>query len=126
MAARKQGTGEKLSLGHQAGATSTWSGIRKDFVTAISMRVRSRLVRGEVESGSDIIALRRFVLLTQEQFAKAMGISVQTLRNWEQDRRRPEGPALALPRTLTDLCDKRRGSGLASLPHMLAATVQAH
>jgi putative transcriptional regulator len=42
--------------------------------------------------------LRRFVGLTQVEFAKAMGISVHTLRNWEQDRRVPEGPALALLR----------------------------
>ncbi len=27
-----------------------------------------------------------------------LGISVHTLRNWEQDRRTPEGPALALLR----------------------------
>ena len=47
---------------------------------------------------NDIAALRRFVGLTQEQFALAMGISVHTLRNWEQGRRRPEGPAIALLR----------------------------
>ena len=31
--------------------------------------------------------------LTQEQFAALLGISVRTLRNWEQGRRRPPGPA---------------------------------
>ena len=31
-------------------------------------------------------------------FADALGISVHTLRNWEQGRRHPEGPALALLR----------------------------
>ena len=36
--------------------------------------------------------------MTQAQFAQALGISVHTLRNWEQDRRTPEGPALALLR----------------------------
>lgn len=51
-----------------------------------------------LEGGEDIIALRRFVRLTQQQFADALGISVHTLRNWEQDRRSPEGPALALLR----------------------------
>jgi DNA-binding XRE family transcriptional regulator len=40
----------------------------------------------------------RFVGLTQGQFALAMGISVHTLRNWEQGRRHPEGPAIALLR----------------------------
>ena len=36
--------------------------------------------------------------MTQQQFASALGISVHTLRNWEQGRRTPEGPALALLR----------------------------
>ena len=70
----------------------------EDFASAIPARLRRRLMRGQFESGSDVAALRRFVRLTQEQFARAMGISVHTLRNWEQDRRRPEGPALALLR----------------------------
>lgn len=69
-----------------------------DFAAAIPARVRERLVQGKVASGSDIVALRHFVRLTQVKFAEAMGISVHTLRNWEQDRRRPEGPALALLR----------------------------
>ena len=46
----------------------------------------------------DIAALRKFVGLSQEGFAAALGISVHTLRNWEQGRRKPEGPALALLR----------------------------
>lgn len=53
---------------------------------------------GRFESGEEVLALRRFVGLSQTQFAKAMGISVHTLHNWEQNRRRPEGPALALLR----------------------------
>jgi DNA-binding transcriptional regulator YiaG len=69
-----------------------------DLASAIPARVRRRLMRGQFESGSDIAALRRFVRLSQTQFAKAMGISVHTLRNWEQNRRKPEGPALALLR----------------------------
>lgn len=69
-----------------------------DFASAIPARLRRRLMAGQFETGSDIAALRRFVRLTQEQFAQAMGISVHTLRNWEQGRRSPEGPALALLR----------------------------
>lgn len=65
---------------------------------AISARVRKRLMRGTFESGADVAALRRFVGLTQVEFARAMGISVHTLRNWEQGRRNPEGPAIALLR----------------------------
>jgi putative transcriptional regulator len=65
---------------------------------AIPSRVRRRLIAGQIESGDDVAALRRFVGLSQSQFARAMGISVHTLRNWEQGRRRPEGPAIGLLR----------------------------
>jgi len=68
----------------------------KQFEGAIPARVRSRLIRGDITSGKDIAALRRFVGLSQTDFALAMEISVHTLRNWEQGRRKPEGPALAL------------------------------
>jgi len=70
----------------------------KDFDRAIPARLRKRLMLGQFESGGDISALRRFVGLTQAQFAQAIGISVHTLRNWEQGRRRPDGPAIALLR----------------------------
>ena len=70
----------------------------EDLESAIPMRVRRRLVRGQFESGSDVAALRKFVRLSQPRFAQAMGISVHTLRNWEQNRRKPDGPALALLR----------------------------
>ena len=65
---------------------------------AIPARLRKRLIDGQIESGDDVAALRRFVGLTQEQFAQAMAISVHTLRNWEQGRRKPEGPAIGLLR----------------------------
>lgn len=65
---------------------------------AIPASVRRRLMAGRIEAGSDVSALRAFLGLTQEQLAFAMGISVHTLRNWEQGRRYPDGPALALLR----------------------------
>lgn len=66
-----------------------------DFERALPRRQRERLMRGDFREG-DIAALRRFVGLSQRAFAAALGVGVQTLRNWEQGRRRPEGPALAL------------------------------
>jgi len=70
----------------------------QQFARAIPSRVRKRLLLGRFDSGEDFVALRRFVGLTQAQFAGAMGISIHTLRNWEQGRRHPEGPAIALLR----------------------------
>ena len=70
----------------------------EQLAKAIPARVRKRLMDGRIEGGDDVVALRRFVGLTQMQFAEAMGISVHTLRNWEQGRRRPEGPAIGLLR----------------------------
>ncbi len=68
----------------------------KQLARAIPARVRKRLMAGKFETGADVAALRRFVGLTQVRFAQAMGISIHTLRNWEQGRRQPEGPAIAL------------------------------
>ena len=65
---------------------------------AIPAKLRRRLMSGQIETGEDVSLLRRFVGLSQVRFAEALGISVHTLRNWEQNRRRPEGPALALLR----------------------------
>ncbi|MBI4582954.1 MAG: hypothetical protein HY717_02875 [Planctomycetes bacterium] len=48
---------------------------------------------GEIAGGKDFVALRRFIGLTQIAFARALGISVHMLRNWEQGRRL-EDPAL--------------------------------
>ena len=69
-----------------------------DFTKSIRHSVRARIMAGHINGGADVIALRVFTGLTQEAFSLALGISVHTLRNWEQDRRKPEGPALALLR----------------------------
>lgn len=70
----------------------------EQLARGIQASVRQRLMRGEFQAGEDVAALRRFVGLSQPQFAQALGISVHTLRNWEQGRRRPEGPSVALLR----------------------------
>ena len=70
----------------------------EDFARAIPRKQRERIMRGRIDAAKDIAALRRFAGLTQEEFAEALGISVHTLRNWEQGRRSPDGPALALRR----------------------------
>lgn len=71
---------------------------KSDFKRAISGRLRRKIAAGKIDSGEEVAELRKFIDLTQVEFANAMGISVYTLRNWEQGRRVPEGPALALLR----------------------------
>lgn len=70
-----------------------------DFERAISREQRARLMTGEWRTG-DMTALRRYLGLSQKQFAGRIGISVSTLQNWEQGRRTPDGPAKALLRLL--------------------------
>ena len=62
----------------------------------IRRNVRLRIRRGDVRDGSDVVALRRLSRMTQKEFALGLGISVSTLRKWEQGTRMPRGPALAL------------------------------
>ena len=47
---------------------------------------------------ADIKSIREKLKTSQTEFALMIGVSVATLRNWEQGRRTPDGPALALLR----------------------------
>ncbi len=47
---------------------------------------------------ADVKGLRSDLGQSQVEFALMIGVSVATLRNWEQGRRTPDGPALALLR----------------------------
>jgi putative transcriptional regulator len=60
------------------------------------VRGKSRAVRTFHLGRLDIKRIREGYKLTQAQFAAMLGISVRTLRNWEQGRRVPEGPAMVL------------------------------
>lgn len=70
-----------------------------DFNHAISREQRIRLISGEWRVG-DLTALRRYLGISQKEFAERIGISINTLQNWEQGRRTPDGPAKALLRLL--------------------------
>lgn len=43
----------------------------------------------------DVKAIRARLDMTQEEFAGRFGLSINTLRHWEQGRRVPEGPTRA-------------------------------
>ena len=44
----------------------------------------------------DVRAIRASTGLSQTDFARSIGVAKATLLNWEQNRRRPDGPARVL------------------------------
>jgi putative transcriptional regulator len=46
----------------------------------------------------DVKAIRGKLRISQNEFAHLIGVSANTIQNWEQGRRKPEGPAITLLR----------------------------
>ncbi|MBL7213632.1 MAG: helix-turn-helix domain-containing protein [Desulfobacteraceae bacterium] len=77
---------------------------KKDFDNLVgSLKQAGKIRRGEMKPGRtfqfdplDIKNIRLNLNKSQSEFAMMIGVSVSTLQNWEQGRRRPEGPARAL------------------------------
>lgn len=68
-----------------------------------SVHEGGRILRGKAKPARkffietpDVKKIRSNYKLSQNEFAALMGISVSTLRNWEQGRRTPEGSARVL------------------------------
>lgn len=59
---------------------------------------RKAVDRTDRISPNSVAAIRAKLKLSQTEFARAFGISVDTLQNWEQGRRQPTGPAKVLLR----------------------------
>jgi putative transcriptional regulator len=64
------------------------------------LRGQRKLARRFEIRSSGIRAIRERTSLSQSEFAHLIGVSVKTVQNWEQDRRRPTGPAVALLRVI--------------------------
>jgi putative transcriptional regulator len=58
--------------------------------------VRVTIVRVNRAPVVDVLSLRRKLGLSQAQFAARFGFAPATVRNWEQGRTRPDGPARIL------------------------------
>lgn len=71
-----------------------------------SLREANLIKRGQLKPGrvfhvnpeSNVVRVRGKLGLSQSKFAAILGISADTLQNWEQGRRRPTGPAKVLLR----------------------------
>ena len=75
----------------------------KDLLASIKQAGRIRLgklkpARVTTFRPADVKSVREKLNASQAEFALMIGVSVATLRNWEQGRRTPDGPALALLR----------------------------
>ena len=62
----------------------------------------------------DVRALRKKLSLSQEDFARTFMVSAATVRNWEQGRRVPEGPA----RVLLHIIEREPASVLRALKNL--------
>ena len=75
----------------------------RDLVKSVRQagRIRRRKARASrvtTFKPADVKAIRENLGKSQTEFAMMIGVSVATLRNWEQGRRVPDGPAQALLR----------------------------
>lgn len=59
-------------------------------------RGEARPSREYALEAADVQAIRAKLGKSQAEFSRMIGVSVDTLQNWEQGRRRPVGPARAL------------------------------
>jgi putative transcriptional regulator len=73
-------------------------------------------------TADDVAKIRHKLKLNQEDFADFMGVSVKTLRNWEQKRREPQGPAKSLLR----IAQKAPGAILKALPRGIRQSSNRH
>ncbi|WP_027849263.1 helix-turn-helix domain-containing protein [Marinospirillum minutulum] len=69
----------------------------------VSVQQMDEIIKGERAPSREfhidaieVKGIRKATGLTQDAFARHIGIEVATLRNWEQGRREPTGPAKAL------------------------------
>ncbi len=85
------------------------------FDAATEEEIKRQKASDEKEAIQDAARFARRVRkrlgLTQAEFSLRIGVSVDTIRNWEQGKRHPTGPAQSLLRVL----DKAPEASLAAL-----------
>src|SRR3984893_13466564 len=62
----------------------------------VAIPVTTPVATAEAATLPAVRDLRRRARLTQLEFAARLGVRVETIRNWEQGKRMPRGPARAL------------------------------
>ena len=79
----------------EAPSRSILTGLREAVAWSKGHTVGARVTKVDVPV-TDVLAMRRRMRLSQQEFAGRFGFSPASVRNWEQGRRRPEGPARIL------------------------------
>jgi putative transcriptional regulator len=77
----------------------------------IDEQIRRDEAEAMQEMGRYVRRIRSKIRMSQIEFARATGVSVDTLRNWEQGRRHPSATARALLKVL----DRSPEAALAAL-----------
>lgn len=67
-----------------------------ELLSAIKDIKNNKGTRKKVEQAPNVNILRSDLALTQLEMATMLGVSMRTLQEWEQGRRKPSGPAKAL------------------------------
>ena len=70
--------------------------IEAEILQGIDDMLANNAAKRTVVTETDVALARRKAQLTQEQFAKLLGVSRRTLESWEQGARRPSGAATSL------------------------------
>jgi putative transcriptional regulator len=78
---------------------SIMAGLQDALAYAKGDRKRGRIHVIKV-AAVDVRKARKKLGMSQDRFAQSFGVSVATVRNWEQGRRRPEGAARVLLRVI--------------------------
>lgn len=80
----------------QALKETDWTAIDAMTDKDIAAQVANNPDAARLPVDIDVKAIRGATRLSQVKFARMFGIKPATLRNWEQGRTTPEGPAIAL------------------------------
>ena len=72
--------------------------IEAEILQGIDDMLANNAAKRTVVTVTDVALARRRAELTQDQFAKILGVSKRTLESWEQGVRRPSGAATSLIR----------------------------
>ena len=77
---------------------AVWENFQKDLLASVRQMKAGKAARATEVTLSVAAEARAKIGLSQSAFAQLLGVSLRTLQDWEQGRRRPAGAAQTLLR----------------------------